>query len=36
VPTTSLMPFAQIKNAAAANKTLDVDLFQMHIVGMER
>jgi hypothetical protein len=36
VPTAALQPIVHIKNSAAAAKTIDVDLFQLDIVGMDR
>ena len=36
IPSASLTPFMQVRNAAAADKALDIDLFQLHITGMNR
>lgn len=36
IPTAGLQPFIQIRNAAAADKTMDIDWFQLHLTGLER
>lgn len=36
IPTSPLVPFISVKNSAAADKAIDVDLFQLHITGLSR
>lgn len=35
-PTAALVPFIQVKNQSASSKSIDLDAFQLHIIGLSR